>query len=327
LPFFDELSEKGMNEVKFPLLLRIAGFFQLLAGMITGIILLVFFVSALNGKINSYIEILTLTLLTGLTLWLILSSALLIFGHSSGFWTVVGYILVYLSISIIMLKLGLSVSDKKVSILLYIISFISAIQFIFFTIGLLYHPVKVLFSTKLPVLLPPVLLFLISFLPGLCIFMIQKLSVKESEIPVSVSSNGDLKGYPVSNLIDGKATTWWTPDGHEAAGSKISLSFVFDTVIGFKINNGSQEHKHPKYGDLFYKNSRLKKARIVYPYGYDEHEIVFEDKTGSQTVYFKSPIKTSHIEIELLESYPGTNWNDLSISELVPITRDTFFRE
>ena len=82
-------------------------------------------------------------------------------------------------------------------------------------------------------------------------------------------------------------------------------------IAGFAIMNGYQ-----KSADTFYKNGRIRTARVYAGDGYTDVELF--DTMGWQYVEFEQSVR-SGIAIEILSAYPGSKYTDVCVTELYPM--------
>lgn len=117
------------------------------------------------------------------------------------------------------------------------------------------------------------------------------------------------------NIVDGALDTSWQPAPSDRAGQKwVRLEFDADVLVtSVAIANGFQVKD--RYGDEFLLNRRLSTGRLRFGDG-SEIVIQFADNVRGY-VRFAVPRKTTRmIELRVDDTYPGTKWNDLAISEI-----------
>lgn len=139
-----------------------------------------------------------------------------------------------------------------------------------------------------------------------------------SVISVTASSymaqSGNNK-YTPEMAVDNDLQTWWSPASPHSDGMNSWLKIDFGgikKVNGIEIHNGSHFLNYPKYGNLYLKNNRLKKARLEFSNGSSEI-ITLKNIDEIQKINF-SPVKTYYIKLVPLEISKGSAWNDLCIS-------------
>ncbi|QWV92376.1 hypothetical protein KP004_14325 [Geomonas oryzisoli] len=127
--------------------------------------------------------------------------------------------------------------------------------------------------------------------------------------------------YDIKNIDDGKFNTAWVPVGN---GIGETVSFLFKkkhfsgmkstTFWGLELINGYAKSKK-----VWQENSRVKRLRI-------EHndkplfEVQLADSMEVQSVNF-APFTIrpgSIVKLIILETYPGTLYEDVAITELIP---------
>ena len=119
--------------------------------------------------------------------------------------------------------------------------------------------------------------------------------------------------YPASNATDGDVHTAWAEGAYDTGvGEMIYISTPSrEAIAGFAIMNGYQ-----KDADTFYKNGRIRTARVYAGDGYTDVELF--DTMGWQYVEFEQSVR-SGIAIEILSAYPGSKYTDVCVTELYPM--------
>ncbi len=121
--------------------------------------------------------------------------------------------------------------------------------------------------------------------------------------------------YEPPKMFDGKLDTSWQEGKDDyGIGEWIEISFPLENSYSISLVNGFVKNTK-KYGNLYTKNSRVKKVKVLYGEGLQEQvEVDLEDNRMD----FQSlgNFKTSKIKIIIMEVYPGEKWKDTSISEL-----------
>ncbi len=127
--------------------------------------------------------------------------------------------------------------------------------------------------------------------------------------------------YGIENISDGNLKTAWIPKGN---GIGESLSFVFKkrhftdmkstTFWGLELINGYIKSK-----TVWQENSRVKRFRIEHN-GKPLYEVTLADSMEVQSVNFKPfTIRPgSVVKLVILETYPGTRYEDVAITEIIP---------
>lgn len=133
-------------------------------------------------------------------------------------------------------------------------------------------------------------------------------------VPVSASSTLPPEGgndYRPQNLVDGDLATCWA-EGVEGQGEGewVRLDLGEPTVLStIEIANGYQKDQRRFEG-----NPRLKTIRIEYSDG-SAQLIQLHDGGGYQTIT-SPPIATEWVRLVVQVTYPGTTWQDTSVSEV-----------
>jgi hypothetical protein len=121
--------------------------------------------------------------------------------------------------------------------------------------------------------------------------------------------------YLPLNATDDRLETWWTPAKPNSDGKgtwlKIDLGVSRD-VVAVDIHNGSHYPDFPDYGDIYLKNNRLLKAKLVFSDG-SAQIVTLKEIDKVQTVFIK-PVTTSYVMLVPVEIAKGSVWNDLCIS-------------
>lgn len=284
---------------------------------------LILFISAIllyeKFKLNfDYSKVSFLLIFASVGLWLIFTS--ISWFIKAGF----SYILLFTNIfSVILVMIGIFLLDIKIEALLLL----ALLPFLYILVligSLFYSPVKKWpeiesnsFGSK-----PNILIFLIfAFLMSLShigMYISTKLT-SESEIKYfAVYSSGGLQNYEHDNVSDLNKSTWWTPSSRSGINSWIKVDFESERKMSsIKILNGSNPEHDQKYGNLYIKNSRVRDAILEFSHG-QKHKIHFEDKNEYQTFDFPE-LYSSFIKIRIISTYKGNQWNDLCITEIVPM--------
>jgi len=121
--------------------------------------------------------------------------------------------------------------------------------------------------------------------------------------------------YGPAKLFDGKLITSWQEGKDDyGVGEWIEIKFPLENNYSISLVNGFVKSTK-KHGNLYKKNSRVKKVKVLYGSDYSgEVEIDLED----DRMDFQSlgNFRTDKIKIMIMEVYPGEKWKDTSISEL-----------
>jgi hypothetical protein len=141
-------------------------------------------------------------------------------------------------------------------------------------------------------------------------------SVKGSVVASSVLS--PVNAYAANQLFDSRKEFVWA-EGAKGGGENEKLTFVFDedqTISMIKVWNGYQRsEKH------FESNARVKSFEFGLKNG-TKVKYSLEDSMEPQSVKLVEELKGKELELTVLEVYPGTNYKDLVLSELVFFNSD-----
>ncbi|MFN6037695.1 MAG: discoidin domain-containing protein [Bacteroidota bacterium] len=128
--------------------------------------------------------------------------------------------------------------------------------------------------------------------------------------------------YSAQNIIDGNLETWWSPRTSNNFKNQVTIDFNLSAKIsGFQILAGSHYLDHPKFGNIYFKNHRIKKIKVEVYQGelfLDEFVFRLKDIDELQTVNFPRNLKCSSLIITPLEIYNTSKWPDICISEIIP---------
>ncbi len=125
--------------------------------------------------------------------------------------------------------------------------------------------------------------------------------------------------YNIYKIFDSKLEDGWSSDKRRT-GDIIEFSFEKPQIIkGFKIWNGYQR------SEVHYNsNSRIKTLKIEGDNNYNEI-VTLVDKIGEQMVSLPKPFNGTNLKMTVIDSYPGTVYKDLVISELRFFDGDRYF--
>jgi hypothetical protein len=118
--------------------------------------------------------------------------------------------------------------------------------------------------------------------------------------------------YGVRNLFAGSAAAAWV-EGVPGQGVGEWVSVEFDgqrLVRSVTLQNGYQ-----KNSDIFYKNSRVKRLRLVFSQG-ETKSFALRDELGPQTLSIDPPLKAYWIQLIIDDVFPGNKYTDTAISKL-----------
>jgi uncharacterized caspase-like protein len=128
----------------------------------------------------------------------------------------------------------------------------------------------------------------------------------------SALAAGAGNSYGVRNLFAGSAAAAWV-EGVPGQGLGEWISVEFDAqrlVKSVTLQNGYQ-----KNSDIFYKNSRVKRLRLVFSQG-ETKSFTLRDELGPQTLSIDPPLKAYWIQLIIDEVFPGSKYTDTAISKL-----------
>jgi hypothetical protein len=72
---------------------------------------------------------------------------------------------------------------------------------------------------------------------------------------------------------------------------------------------------HPKYGNLFRLNNRVKGVQLEFSDG-SSVQFTFTDDERMQYINLDPPVRSQYVKITIKSIYRGTKWNDTLISEV-----------
>ena len=141
-----------------------------------------------------------------------------------------------------------------------------------------------------------------------------------TEIPiVSSESSSYLVGQKTEYVPElaydwNRQTSWQDGNTNDSGdGEYITLNFEENSIVNvIQIFPGNS-----KRNDLYWKNERIKKAKIKFSNGKSvtyEFDDIFEETF--QTIWLNKPVETDYITVEILEVYAGEEYTDLCISEI-----------
>lgn len=132
--------------------------------------------------------------------------------------------------------------------------------------------------------------------------------------------------YSINNTQKTKLNPWVEGVDGSGIGEKINIDYEQgEHLSGIKyilFSNGFVSYKDPS---LYLKNNRVKKIKVISKDQDYEIEIDIEDTPNIQELYL--PQTTNEIEIEILDIYKGSKWDDTCINLLVGIKEDPKLEE
>jgi hypothetical protein len=119
--------------------------------------------------------------------------------------------------------------------------------------------------------------------------------------------------YGVRNLFnDDRSTAWVEGAQGQGVGEWISVTFDDERWIrSVSIDNGYQ-----KNSDIFYKNSRVRRLRLIFSGG-EARDFLLQDGFGRQTLTLGTPIRARWVQFVIDDVYPGRKYTDTAISKLL----------
>lgn len=141
---------------------------------------------------------------------------------------------------------------------------------------------------------------------------------------IGATASSTLKGYPASQLKDGKLDSCWA-EGKAGYGTGESIEFTFGSDVWlseFRVVPGYLKFDSDNGVDRWYSNGRVTKAKLVFAGGIEGPTVELNpDQQGWQTIAIASPVKTSSVTFVILDAAPAsTNTDhdaeDTSISEI-----------
>ena len=85
-------------------------------------------------------------------------------------------------------------------------------------------------------------------------------------------------------------------------------------ITGIENRNGYQ-----KNSDIYYKNSRVRRLRVVFSQG-ESRTFTLQDKFGAQTISLDRPIKVYWAQFIIDEVYAGNKYSDTALSRLLVVS-------
>lgn len=135
-----------------------------------------------------------------------------------------------------------------------------------------------------------------------------------AQIEASSILNGKNKYGPAS-LQDGDLNTAWNEGASGITGESVTYYYEYETTLtGFEIWGGFQYSE-----EIYYANARPATVELAFSDG-TVLTLTLEDVREMQRVVFDAPVATEWVTMTVLESYEGTAYEDLCISELYYLT-------
>jgi hypothetical protein len=128
----------------------------------------------------------------------------------------------------------------------------------------------------------------------------------------SFLTEGDTR-YTVDNLATYAPSHPWV-EGVEGPGIGERINFKTETPYGggmriLIFSNGYVSYDKPY---LYEKNARVKRLRVTNSLEEFDFEIDVEDTPNPQLIFL--PVATADVELEILEVFPGTQWEDTCVN-------------
>jgi hypothetical protein len=130
----------------------------------------------------------------------------------------------------------------------------------------------------------------------------------------NLSSNNKTIDYKPSNLIDGDVNTAWV-EGVKGAGKGeyIMLQNEGEALISsISLING-----YAKSYDLYIKNNRVKEIELEFSNGKVVNAQLEDGVIDFQTIDLDESIRTSYVKLLIVDTYPGSKFDDTCISEIL----------
>jgi hypothetical protein len=148
----------------------------------------------------------------------------------------------------------------------------------------------------------------------------------ESPVQINASSSSAIPSsqgltYAAANAIDGNLFTWWSPNRNPNGQEWLKIEFNRSAYISsIKIHGGSHypnyTYKEKTFGDLYYMNLRVKRARLEFSDGSYQF-ITLRDEDYIQEIVLDESVSTEYVKIIPISSYPQVGgWDDYCISEV-----------
>lgn len=140
----------------------------------------------------------------------------------------------------------------------------------------------------------------------------------------ALSASSTLKGYPASQLVDGKLDTCWA-EGVSGYGSGESFSANLGAekwLAEVQIVPGYLKFDSENGIDRWYSNGRVTQAKLVFSDGSESKTFDLDpDGKGWQIVKLPKPVKTSSVKVVILGTASATTGTDhdaedTSVSEI-----------
>lgn len=134
--------------------------------------------------------------------------------------------------------------------------------------------------------------------------------------PVRATASSQLRrGYRAALMFDGDLRTCWA-DGVPGlgVGEWVEAELGALRTLRRVVVVPGYDKWHPRSGDLFLKNAQLRRFRLESDAGWAE---TFSAPRGVRRVSYELPdVPARRLRLVVLEAWPGTRWEDLSISEV-----------
>lgn len=130
---------------------------------------------------------------------------------------------------------------------------------------------------------------------------------------------GEAAGYKYTPdlAFDGRLDTSWQEGKtgeNPGVGEWIEITLPSDRLYTISLINGFA-HTDEKYGDLYQLNSRVKTVKVQYGANLEfATEVTLKD--GEKGLQELGNFKTPKLRLTIMSVYPGSKWQDTSISEI-----------
>jgi hypothetical protein len=121
--------------------------------------------------------------------------------------------------------------------------------------------------------------------------------------------------YGVQNSFGDRGAAWVEGRPGQGIGEWVVVEFDGPRLIkAVEIHNGYQ-----KNSDIYYKNSRVRRLRVVFSQG-ETQTFTLQDKLGPQTISPDRPIKAYWVQFVIDDIYSGNRYTDTALSRLLVAT-------
>lgn len=118
--------------------------------------------------------------------------------------------------------------------------------------------------------------------------------------------------FGVENLVDGENK--WSYQPNTRLYGWFEITFITEGKYEIEIINGYSYYS-TTFGDLYQQNNRIIRVRVTYGENMDDNKIVTLDD-GNRDFQSLGKFYGNRIRVTILETVPGTKWQDTAISEI-----------